>query len=130
MEVKLSIYINDLGLCSKHQELTIGGYFRQRWNDPRLAIDLGGDGGVTTIKKSVNIIIFLKPNKLIRVHFFRRSSNAFDSPKIWIPDTFSPADRLGFSRDKIGHSFFRVKCCGGVLLSVKSVFKHSVLDCY
>ncbi len=96
VKVKLSMYINDLGLCKKYQELSVGGYFRQRWNDPRLAIDLG-ETGITTMM----------------------STNVFENRRIWIPDTFSPADRLGFSREKFGHSFFRVKCCGGVLLSVK-----------
>ena len=45
------MYIMELGLCSKHQELTVGAYLRQFWNDPRLAIDVGQseNGGVTTL---------------------------------------------------------------------------------
>ena len=32
------MYIMELGLCTKHQELTIQGFFRQFWTDRRLEV--------------------------------------------------------------------------------------------
>ena len=95
------MYIMELGLCSKHQELTIGGYFRQFWKDPRLAIDLGDEDEHTETMK------------------FR---DMFEDRKIWIPDSFIPGDKYGFlaQKDSAGaRSFMKVQSCGGVLASMK-----------
>ncbi len=43
VKVKVSLYIMELGLCPEKQELTVGGYFRQGWNDPRLKYDFGNE---------------------------------------------------------------------------------------
>ena len=32
------MYIMELGLCPKHQELTVMGFFRQFWTDRRLEV--------------------------------------------------------------------------------------------
>ncbi len=41
VKVTVSLYVMELGVCARNQELTVGGYFRQSWNDPRLAYNFG-----------------------------------------------------------------------------------------
>jgi hypothetical protein len=41
VKIGVSMYIMELEVCDKHQALVAGGYFRQFWNDPRLAYDFG-----------------------------------------------------------------------------------------
>ncbi len=53
VSVAVSLYIMELGVCPEQQELTVGGYFRQSWNDPRLKYDFGDEtppGGKTVLK--------------------------------------------------------------------------------
>jgi len=50
VKVRASIQVIELSLCERRQELTVGGYFWQRWNDPRLAYDFGeGSNGESRI---------------------------------------------------------------------------------
>ena len=53
VNITVSMYVMELHLCEKMQQLVVGGYFRQSWNDPRLKYDFGeaaNEGQRTVLK--------------------------------------------------------------------------------
>ena len=48
--VKVNMYITEVEFDPKKQRFTLGGYFRQFWNDPRLAVD----------KKSQTVVLYYR----------------------------------------------------------------------
>jgi len=127
VKIKASMHIMELNLCKHHQELTVGGYFRQKWNDPRLAYDFGDDSNGESRITMKYYKIILSGKVIIISH--PRFRDMFEDRQIWIPDTFLVEDREGFVH-KAGpetgaRSFSQVKCCGGVLASFKLRTKSS-----
>lgn len=103
-KVNVSMHINDLSLCSKHQELTFGGYFRQFWRDPRLALESTDDKHRLTLR-------------------FR---DMFKDRKVWVPDTFIIGDRHGFlnkGEASGSTSGMKVMACGKVTSSMRMYSK-------
>ena len=100
----------ELGLDSQHQEFTYGGYIRQFWNDPRLAIDLDADESSDSDGKQKGKVTM-------------KFRDIYQHRKIWIPDTFIPGDKYGFFAEVPegfgARSFVKVKNCGGVATSMK-----------
>jgi hypothetical protein len=93
------VYVTELGLCSHSQSLTVGGYLRQSWTDPRLVVD-----GLPS-----DTIIY-------------QSKDMFTDIRTWIPDTFIIENTKGFLREPntgSGRSFLRLHADGSILSSMQ-----------
>ncbi|TRY67073.1 hypothetical protein TCAL_03450 [Tigriopus californicus] len=101
VQVNISMYIQELSICSYRQQLIVGGYFRQFWVDPRLAM--------TEVEDKDETILTL--------------GDMFVDTPIWIPDTFVVNSKNGLVSDDApetkGRSFLRVKADGSVLGSTR-----------
>ncbi|TRY67589.1 hypothetical protein TCAL_03467 [Tigriopus californicus] len=101
VKINVTMYIQELSICPHHQQMVMGGYFRQFWVDPRLAM--------TEVEDKDETILTL--------------GDMFVDTPIWIPDTFVVNSKNGLLSEDApetkGRSFLRVKADGSVLGSTR-----------
>lgn len=97
IEIKLTAYITEINICEKSQQMTVSGYFRQFWTDPRLAVSTNAG----------REIIY-------------QPSDMFHDRKIWVPDTFVvEASKPILQEGDAGRTFLRLHNDGYIKTSMR-----------